>query len=104
MGRAIVTNYKDKWALYSSIVEDSIVEFKTEDELKAYMAREMVYEGKLKAIELLMDFPHRLVVNDSVQVCPMKLQYHNWYTRLLATTTDEEYFRCIDSKLNELMN
>lgn len=108
MGRVIRTNNKDSWKLYSTISEGTIAKFETEKDLKKFIAQEAVYDGKLKAIEYLMTYPHKWMVNDEIiyndDSKVVFQSYYDWQEEIQDSKTYEEYYRKIDDKLKELMS
>lgn len=101
MGWHIQTNYKDKWEIFSIVVGDVIASFKTEDELAKWIAKQEIYRAKLQAIEEVLTFPHRWVVNGKAR-SGNTTAYREWLISL-KYTTEEEKFKLIDEKLEELM-
>lgn len=102
MGWRIETNHVDEWKVISSIVDDVIAKFQTEEELKKWIAKEKLYEGKLKAIETLMSFPNQWIVNNERQ--RKKSGYYDWLSSIEETKTYDEYYEKIDKKLEKLLN
>lgn len=104
MGWSIKTNNKDKWEVLSSVVDDVIASFDNEHDLKVWIAKEDIYRGKLKAIETMMTFPNLWRVNDErVIIHGVLSKYHDWIEKLYHNN-DEERFKMIDDKLEELMS
>jgi hypothetical protein len=103
MGWKIETNFIDKWEVYSTVIDDVIASFESENELKFWLAQEEIYNGKLKAIELFMVFPSSWTINDERQQQKGSLsKYYNWIDNLDYEYSYEKYKK-IDDKLNELM-
>jgi hypothetical protein len=108
MGRKIITNNINEWKIFSTMSDSIVAEFETEKDLKKFLALEEIYNGKLKAIEVLMSFPFQYSVNDTT-LCrdnkEGKEKYYEWLKEeVYETDTYEEYYSVIDKKLNELMN
>ncbi len=101
MAHVINTNHTDHWELYSTIAEGSLAVFKTKNELIRYIANEKVYEGKLRAIEEMMIFPEGWAVNYQRQV-PKSFAFVDWERELL-NAPDDQYYKLIDEKYEELM-
>ena len=111
MGWQIKTNNKDQWSLFSSITDSNIVTFEKQKDLVNFIALEKVYEGKKKAIEILMTFPNGWTVNDSrifvgdegSESRNKHNKYFAWLNSICDCETYEEYYKMIDNKLDELM-
>ena len=104
-GQKIITNNKDSWKLYlnGELIED----YKTEQELKNFLANQIIYEAKLIAIKELMMYPCRYKVNGKYDYEINKdqlLVYSNWYQETIENCkTYEKWWNNIDDKLEELM-
>ena len=107
MGRKIITNNENKWELCSTVNDKVIATFTTERDLKKAIAIELIYEGKLKAIEELMSYPYGWVVNDEMTLINQNKKgvrsYYDWY-KSITNLNDEETNEAIDSKLQELLS
>ena len=104
MSWSINTNNKDEWSIYSSIIEDVIITFKTKEELIKFIATKDVYDGKKKAIEIFMTFPEDWVINQRrVTDREGYRAYYNWLTSIYELNTYEEQYKAIDDKLKEFM-
>jgi hypothetical protein len=105
LGKEIKTNNKDSWKLYIS--NDLIFDFKSEQELKNFLANEIIYEAKLTAIKELMIYPCKYKVNGQYDYEINKGQlfvYNDWYDKTISICkTYEEWWSKIDSKLKELL-
>lgn len=109
MGYKIITNNKDSWELFSSITDSVIFKSNKEEELVNFLALEHIYEGKLKAIEVLLTFPNRYTINDERMFNDKSkektTEYYNWIEKINNDSkTYEEYYKKIDDKLEELLN
>lgn len=108
MGRRIITNNIDSWEIFSTMSDSVIEKFETEDDLKRFLALEKIYDGKLKAIEVLMSYPYQYSVNE-IMLCRDNSEgmnkYYSWLKlELYESDTYEEYYDMIDKKLEELLN
>lgn len=110
MGMRIITNNVNSWQLWSSITDSITDEFTSEQDLKEFLAKEAIYSGKLKAIEILMAYPFQYMVNDKIIIGENNsgyngfCEYHKWYEKMAGSTTNyTDYYQKIDDKLNELM-
>jgi hypothetical protein len=106
MGRKIITNSKDNWQLYSTIADDIIAEFKTEKDLKEYIALEKIYDTKIQAIKELMIFPVGWTINEKrvpLLTDEMLNKFNDWLEDLVDIDDNNEYYKNIDNKLNELL-
>lgn len=101
MGWRIETNNVDKWDVISSVVDDVIISFNNEDELKLWLAVDFIYEGKKKAVETLLTFPNNWTINEKSNRGAGK-KYYEWLESLDEFKTYEEYYKAIDDKLAEL--
>jgi len=107
MGKRIITNNIDKWEIFSTVTDSVEATFTSEKDLKYFLAIEIVYDGKLKAIEKLMSFPFHCSIND-VDICrdnfEGKEKYFEWYkSESQKAGSYEEYYKAIDEKLEELL-
>ncbi|AYP68146.1 hypothetical protein PQE75_gp014 [Bacillus phage vB_BcoS-136] len=102
MGWSIQTNNMDEWSVFSSVTDSVIAKFETEHDLKVWLANDRVYEGKLKAIEILMSFPNHWNVNGERK--RIANGYYEWVRSLDNIDTYEEYHLKIDEKLDKLIN
>lgn len=102
MGWRIETNHTNEWKVISSVVNDVIAAFESEQDLKVWLAMEEVYKGKLKAIETLLSFPNQWNVNGERQ--RKEHGYFDWFRSLESVETYEEYYAKIDKKLETLLN
>jgi len=109
MGWQIKTNKENQWSLFSTVTDDNIITFKTQKELINFIALEKIYEGKKKAIEILMTFPNgwnvngnRMFVEDG-ESRNKHDEYFKWLNSICDCETYEEYYKMIDNKLEELM-
>lgn len=102
MGRHIVTNNVDKWEVVSNVNDRVVADFKSEAEMKYWLAQEHVYNGKLEAIRLLLTYPNRWTINGETDY-EFSMAYNHWYDSILGTKTYGEYYKKIDAKLNELV-
>lgn len=106
MGRKIKSNNIDRWELWSTVSDSIIAEFNSEEDLKKFIAKEIVYNGKLKAIEESMSFPFGWCINDLRITANFqgKEYYLEWYKQISEKAkTYDEYYAAIDKKLNELL-
>lgn len=103
MGWSIQTNNVDEWGVFSSITDSIIAEFENEHDLKVWLSNEKIYEGKKKAVEILMTFPNQWNVNDKRHLGYGK-KYFDWLKEIEEFDTYEDYYKAIDDKLKELMN
>ena len=106
MGWRINTNNIDQRSIFSSVTDDDIAKFNTQEELLNFIALEEIYKGKKKAIEILMTYPNGWTVNNK-RMFMSDEQKHDEYFKWLYSISDhdtyEEYYKAIDNKLNELM-
>jgi len=107
--RKILTNHIDSYQLYSSDHETILVEFQTEQDLKRYIAEDIIYAGKLLAIKSLMTYPRGWTINEKVLSVMDSLELlENYLSWAKETILDkdlpfEEYKTRIDGKLAELL-
>jgi len=106
MGWRIKTNNKNKWSLFSSVTDSDIATFKTQKELVNFIALEQICDGKKKAIETLMTFPHGWNVNEVKYIAEnhqeLNQEYYDWVMEISKFKTYEEYYKAVDDKLDEL--
>jgi hypothetical protein len=98
---------KNKWKIHSTITDSIIASFNSQKECVNFIALEEIYNGKKKAIETLMQFPHDWTVNGSRYVSENENvydQYYNWINSINNINSYEEYYKKIDEKLDELLN
>jgi len=107
--KKIITNHSDSYQLYSTEHESVIATFQTEQDLKRYIAEDIIYAGKLLAIKSLMTYPRGWTINEKVLSVMDGLELlENYITWAKETILDkdlsfEEYKKRIDTKLAELL-
>lgn len=102
MGREIRTN-GDKWELFSTVVDEVIATFDTQQEVAVWLAKESLYRAKLEAISTLMTFPHRCFIDGKYQRGSSH-KYESWIDSLYAKSeAGENWYQMVDDKLEELM-
>jgi hypothetical protein len=105
MSRKIITNNKDIWKMYSTVVDKVVWECNTEEDFKKAIALEKIYDGKLQAIEDFMMYPNGWIVNDKGSFDRKKHEeYYDWIDDIYANDENiEEDRKKIDAKLIELL-
>ena len=103
MGRSIKTDFKNKWQMWSSISDSVIYECESKNELVYFIAKEAEYDGKLKAIEEIMNPLFKWMINDSLNFKQNNEQYFEWFKSIQNCETYKEYYSKIDEKYNELL-
>lgn len=109
MENKIITNHKDSWELYSTITDTIIWKFKTEKDLKKFLALEVITEAKIKAIQELLTFPNGRTINGEF-IFTNKIKKNNekitsWLKSIRTNPKNyEDYFEKVDKKLQELLN
>jgi hypothetical protein len=108
MSHKIITNHKDSWKVYSTITESIVAEYSSELELKQFIAMDIIYHAKKRAIERLMSFPEEYIINDEY-ICPGTNKdgtdsYVKWVKQIYKECSNKaELYEAIDHKLNEII-
>lgn len=104
MAYTIETNGVE-WQVLNTVTDETIADFKSEEELKQFLAYEKVYEGKKRAIELLLSFPHQYFVNGKLQRTENGTEnYTRWLLSINHYDSYKDSYKAIDDKLDELLN
>jgi hypothetical protein len=103
----IKTNSKDEWTLISAFAGFDIASFKTKKELLHFLAQQQIYEGRKKAVEMLMTYPNRWIINGNKIIADnyddVYEKYFYWVNSINSKASFPEYYKAIDDKLAELM-
>lgn len=90
--------------IINTTTDEMIAEFKSEQELKRFLAYENVYEGKKRAIKILMSFPNQWTVNDKLQRTEKGIEeFTKWLLTINNYDTYADYYKAVDDKLDELL-
>lgn len=93
-----------KWSIIDTVTDGIVAEFDTEKDIKIFLANESIYEGKKKAIEILMSFPNQWRINGERQTTESGIEdYTKWLLSITHYDTYADYYKAIDAKLNELL-
>lgn len=94
-----------EWRVLNTVTDEIIAEFDSEQDTKQFLAYEKIYEGKKKAIEILMSFPNQWIINDKFQRTESGIEdYTKWILSINHYDTYMDYYKAIDNKLDELLN
>lgn len=108
MSHKIITNHKDSWKVYSTITKNIVAEYNSELDLKRFIAMDIIYHAKKRAIEKLMSFPEEYIVNDEYIEVGTNKDGEDNYAKWIKQVHEEchnkaELYEAIDNKLNELI-
>ena len=94
-----------EWRVLNTVTDEIIAEFDSEQDIKQFLAYEKIYEGKKKAIEILMSFPNQWTINDKFQRTESGIEdYTKWILSINHYDTYTDYYKAIANKLDELLN
>jgi hypothetical protein len=104
MGRKIYTNHKDEWEMFSTVSDTTVYSSRCKNDFVKQIIKDMIYKTKLQCIQEIMAFPNQWIVNDEFIKTKDIMKFYEWQKEyLFKTDTDDEYYKIIDEKLDELI-
>lgn len=100
----------NKWRMWSTISDQWITDWLTEDEVRRALVTALEYHYKVEVIERIWSFPHGYYEKDISfkDGRPFNKSFNNWegykaFTKWdLEATRSDDYYAAVDKKFKEL--